>query len=558
MAVQTIDFDAEFAAITAQANREKRYRLEPPLVRLWDGNWVLRGRLTRIISADIQDIDNETGIATFELPLDYWMSEWIIQDDKRSTANIFVTVDKDGVRWSGMMESFTVVKNEDGSGLLRVVFKHDYEHLKHVICWSNPFLPAEFQFPRLWIMFGPSAWCLKTTLHCNLLRLQNSLWMLPDDPMNANGWGDLDQSNWQIVVKPGSIDDDNSQFAIVHSRFKSMHEVSKKVVEDAQLSWVMRRYLDGDPEPWPDANLAHGTLVVDLVDKSGYTTGTSFWGNIFSGLVRAFVHIESDGLTEGVDIINDPSLPPEGQPEPEPPMPAEYRDPFFLGTLPEAPWVIYRDNEFTGIQTSEFTMRPATDTRIVAGGHSMPGVNELISAAIQMAGDLTAAIPFVPPLGGVADAILKPLYTDVVLAFGTWGNQQRAQRLGHHRYYEHFAQGGDRAYTLAWLLAMRTGMWITREQTSHKVVVADGAPYRIGERGYGHFYKGDRVGSTVRGQTPGRVFVDRVSEVRMSWSRNESPVWNITIGVREPEDPVIKAFEMIQEILSIAQELGVL
>lgn len=515
-------------------------------MRLWDGDWNLRGRLTRVNSADIQAIDNETGIATFDIPMDYWMAEWIVQIDKRDTRNIHVTVDKDGIRWSGRMESFTVIKQEDGTSVLRVVFKHDYEELKHVIVWSNPFLPAELQFPRLWLLFGPAKWALKLTLHCQLMRLEGSLWTLPDDPMDPRQRNNLDQSTWSMVVKPSAIAGDFSLPSIVHSRFKSMHDVSKKIVEDAQLSWELRRYLIGDPPPWPGANLRHGTLVIDLVDKSGFTTGTSFGGNIFSGLLRGFTTIDADGLTEGVDIIDDPSMPPE------------YSDPAYTGTEPVAPWVIYRDHKHSGIQSSEFTFRPATDVQVTGGGHSMPGVNELISSAIQMVGDLTAMIPGVPPLGGVADAVLKPLYTDVVLAFGTWKDPARARKLGWSHYHEHWAEGADRAYTLSWLLAMRTGMWNTREQTSHKVVVADGAPYRIGQRGYGHFYLGDRIGSTVRGMEPGRVFVDRVSQVRLAWDRNTAPGWEITVGVREHEDPVMKAFEMIQEIISIAQELGVL
>lgn len=365
--------------------------------------------------------------------------------------------------------------------------------------------------------------------------------------MDPSQWFNFDQSTWSMVVKPGSISGDTSLPAIVHSRFKSMHDTSKKIVDDAQLSWEMRRYLDGDPEPWPGANLRHGTLVIDLVDKSGFTTGTSFGGNIFSGLIQAFTNIDSDGLTEGIDIIDDPNLPPE------------YRDPDFKGTLPAAPWVVYRDNKNTGIQSSEFTFRPATDVQVVGGGHSMPGVNETISAAVQMVGDLTAMIPGVPPLGGVADAILAPLYTDVLLAFGAWKSPARAQKLGWSHYHEHWAEGADRAYTLGWLLAMRTGMWVTREQTAHQVRVADGgAPYRIGQRGYGHYYLGDRIGTTVRGMPPGRIFVDRVSEVRLKWSRSEATRWEIIVGQREIQDPVIKAFEMIQEIISIAQELGVL
>lgn len=362
MSVETIDFDAKWAEFQADVAAERAEKLKPPLVRFWDGNWNLRGVVSRINSASIQEVNNETGIAEFELPLDYWMSDWVVNLDERSTQNVHVTVDRDGARWSGRMESFSVVKNEDGTGVLRLRFTHDYEELKHIICYPNPWLPPEVQFPRLWLLFGPARWALKTTLLVNIIRLYSSAWAIKPDPLNPAGWDSFDQSTWMIAVKPGSIEGDNSQPAIVHSRMKNMHEVSHRIVDDAQLSWEFRRYLDGDPEPWPGANLRHGCLVIDLVDKSGFTSGTSFGGNLFAGLIKAFINIDSDGLTEGVDIIDDPN------------DPDEYRDPDFKGTLPESPWVIYRDGVHTGIQTSEFTYRPPTDVGVVAGGHSMPGV----------------------------------------------------------------------------------------------------------------------------------------------------------------------------------------
>ena len=49
------------------------------------------------------------------------------------------------------------------------------------------------------------------------------------------------------------------------------------------------RYLPGDPLPWPGADLRYGTLVIDIVDKSGVLTGTSHGGTIFSGLQRTVV-----------------------------------------------------------------------------------------------------------------------------------------------------------------------------------------------------------------------------------------------------------------------------
>lgn len=148
--------------------------------------------------------------------------------------------------------------------------------------------------------------------------------------------------------------------------------------------------------------------------------------------------------------------------------------------------------------------------------------------------------------------------TDVLLAFMAWKSPARAQRLGWSHYHEKWGDGADRAYTLAALIALRTGFWVTREQTSHSVVVADAAPYLVGARGFGHMDIGDRVGTTVKGMEAGRVFVDRITELTLAWSRDEAPAWKIQVGEREFEDPVIKAFEMLQDVLSIAQDLGVL
>lgn len=542
--VQTIDFDAVFTQITDRLKAEQNQRLTPPLVRLWDGDWNLRGIVKRENNASFQYLDNETGIGSLEMPLDYFMSKWLVDIDGRGTTNVHITIDKDGSRWGGRMDEFKIIKDDDGRKYVRVIFKNDYEELKHILAWSNPFLPAEVQFPRLWICFGRARWALKTTLLVNLMRLESSLFMLPDDPMNPAMWNNFDQSTWWNVVKP-DLEPDHSVGAIVHSRFKNMHDVSKKIVADAQLSWEPRRYLQGDPPPWPGANIRHGCLVWDLIDKSGWTTGTSFGGNIFEGLFHELINIGADGITENVEQVDDPNVP------------GEYLTPGYKGTIPSMPGVVYREGEHTGIQASEFSHKPATDVGVVAGGHSMPGVNELISTAVQMVGDLTAMIPGVPPLGGVADAILKPLYTDVFLAFGKWKSPQRAQRLGGSHYHEKWAEGGDRAYTLAFLLAMRAGMWSTRETNRVTLTVADGAPWRIGQRGHGHFFLGDRVAFSVLGMKPGRLFVERVSELTLAWDRDSTPGWQIQIGQREAEDPVARMAEDMQDFLGMLQGLGV-
>ncbi|WP_305781488.1 phage tail protein [Nocardia nova] len=546
MAVTSIDPDLEFWNIVNREFSDREKRLNAPVVKLWDGNWILRGRVSYAYSAEFVEMDSETGSGKIEMPEEYYLSQWVTDHDSRQYKNIHITVEKDGVRWSGRMDHYEINVTQKGKTTVILYFKHEYEEFKHILVWCNPFLPAEIQFPRLWIMFGQAKWALKTTLFCQILRLEASLWMLPDDPLDPAQWFNLDQSTWSMVVKPDS-GVDNSPFAIVLSRFKTFHDTAQGILEDAQLTPTFRRYLDGDDPPWEGANLRHGCLVIDIEDKSGWqSTGTSWGGSIFTGLIHSLTTISSDGLTEGVDIIDDPA------------WPDEYSTPGWKGTLPQAPGVVFRQGDNTGIRTSKFIGTPAKDVQHVAGGHSMPGVNELISAAIQMAGDLIAMIIGVPPVGGAVDAILRPLYTDVFLAFMAWKDVGRAQSLGFSHYRERMAEGADRAYTLSAIISLRTSLWATREQFTHQLTVEDGCPWRVGANGKGHFYLGDRIGSTVKGTPKGKIYIDRVSQIGLVWDRDTAPTWNITIGERKIEDPVVKAFKRIQAILSAIRDLGVL
>lgn len=177
----------------------------------------------------------------------------------------------------------------------------------------------------------------------------------------------------------------------------------------------------------------------------------------------------------------------------------------------------------------------------------------------------------VPPIGGAIDAVASPLYTDVALAFmeiptlraaglslPIAGLEDLVTGLGDFHYYEGWAEGADKAFTLSALLAVRAKMWATRAHSSHTIQVSDAAPYLIGERGYGHFWLGSRVGTSVLGYpNPDTIFVERVGKIGYSWGKDGPSGWKIGIGYREPEDPILKAFEMIQELNSVSGQLGI-
>ncbi|MEV6773905.1 phage tail protein [Nocardia sp. NPDC051030] len=536
-----------------KAERQAR-RVKAPFIRLWDGDWQLRGVCNGEITGHFTWLLNESGTGVLTLPYEHHLAQWAISRT-RTTQNIHITVDKDGARWDGRLSKSVVQQDEHGVTTVEMTFLHSYEELKHICVWSNPLLPAALQIPQHFILVGPSASTLKLALFLNVLRLETSLWALPDNPLDINEWFNLDMSNWSIVVKPHDLLSDSSVWTLLDSRFKMFHDLAKDTLSTAQLMITTRRWLVGDPPPWPGANLRNGALVVDIVDKSGFTTGTSEGGSVLDGLVYTAQIYANDFLEQTPNVLPDPN------------NPAEYQNPGWLGTLPQAPWVIFRPERNTGVQTSSFTMTPFTDVQILTGGHSPALVNQGVKEAITAAGQLAGALVQMA-MAGLGDAVsvggqlaqdlVYPGFIDTLLAWVSYKDPIRASKAGWSHYYEHFHDGADDAYSLNSLIALSAALWATRSFYSHELTVADGQPYFIGDQGEGHFFLGDRVGSTVHGMPPGEIFVDQVTQLELAWARDQTPAWQITIGTnQEVEEPLVKSLRKIDEMKSTLHDLGV-
>ncbi len=574
-------------------DRREAERLRVPHVRLWDGDYVLRGVASGWRELEFEFIENDVGTASLTLPVDHYLAQWVLDHKGRFKRNVHITIDKQGSRWAGRMDNYKVVRSKDGDAYVEIFFLHDLEEAKHILCWSNPFLIPEFQFPKLWIIFGPAKWCLLTTLFVNILRLETSLWTLPDNPLDITEWmgPSFWPGYWRQIVKPFPLFGDNTNLTVIFSRFKPFYELARDVLEDAQLSLTCRRYIhEDDTHPFSDLSgeldigiiedlatlipLRNGCLVWDIVDRSGWGTETAFGGSLLTGLVRAVVSIASDGTTENIDVIRSDAT-----------FPGDYYIPDYSGTRPSAPWVVFEEGKFTGIQSSEFIYYEATDNSVVLGGKSAPGVNEGISTAVNMAGDyltsiinsaLAAGGAFgtaidLPPLGGVMDSVAKIFYEDVFAAFNQFpstravsapmpiaGLEEQPTSSGDFHYYEGWGEGADRAYTISALAAARSKFWETRARTAHTIEVADAAPYYVGDNGQGDFWLGDRVAVSVFGYPePDVLFVERVNKVKYRWDKDGPSGWTFEIGRREPKDPAIKAFEKIRDINEAISQLGV-
>ena len=548
-------------ATLAREKEDARKRLEPPLVRIWSGDGNLQGVLNTEYSAEFTWIDNDSGTGQVEIPLWDPLAKWIYQVDVRIDAgdkrNVIFTVDKDGARWSGLVHDHSVEKRDDGTRVLVVRLMHDFEILKYYLVWCNPFLPDLVQFPRVFFLAGPSIWALKTALFLNVMREQQSWWNLPDDPMNQSSSAP-GMSTWSVVIKPTTFMDDmnaGTLWSIPNSRFKYWTDMSKDILDDAQLSIQVRRYIaDDDEQPIEGQTLANLALVVDIVDKSGWYTDTSGGGDPFLGLERTIAVIGEDFVDETIEDVIDPAVP------------DSYKVPGLLLTDKTMPYVVYLEGEETGIESSKFIYNYGTAVQIVAGGHSFPFVNELLSAGIQMAGDAIAAAIFVPPIGGELDSILQPLYWDTLLAWEHFLSPGRVANSGWIRYFESRASDGDRAFTLEALLSIRKQAHETRSWFSHEVELRDGAPWLIGDNGQGHFFLGDRIGAQVLGDFAAqygfadyKIYVDRVGELTLSWDEDNFASWKCTIGEKDKnKDRGQQALSMITNLTAVAHDIGVL
>lgn len=560
---ERVDDLADFRA-WAREIRDDRIaaRSLPPLVRLWDGDYHYRGRCCSELDAAFPWELNDTGIGDLTLPIDFddergtFLAYWILDEEARGTRNVHITVDKDGARWSGRMKSAVLHRAPAGDTVV-VEFAHDYEELKNVHCAPNPFLPmAVVQFPKVFMLAGPAIHTLKTALFLNLLRLQVTGFTLPSDPLNPAAWAGMTFLNWPIVVKPGSIGEDSSPWTIVTSRMKSWHEMAAPVLDDAELYVECRRWLTGDPPPWDGApSLRNGTLVVDIIDKSGFREGTSLGGSLVAGLARTVADIVSDDVEDSYDLITGEPTPPEG-----------YRIPNVLRTMAAHPFAVYRDAEITGIQSSSFTRKAAGPCRITTGGKSAPFVNEMIKAAVNYGGDVLGDNIIIPGVGfsigslGMAiDAFIHGMYEDVLLSYNSTYLALRAAESGWAHYQETVVPGVNQAYVLSAVMALRARRRETDPETGFDLHIVDASPFLIGDQGQGHWFHGDRIGGTNR-YLGTRVFVRRNRHLEVGWGRDTPLSWKAEMGdLRTKKDPLSRGLALIEESMTwLSEGVGLL
>jgi hypothetical protein len=530
-------------------------RRKPPLVRLHTG---ANCDLVHIVEcedeATWEDPDNDTGPGTlildFATPQAQWLNDMYGRIERGEKRNVIVSVDYCGIRWSGLLEECDVQTDETGYTRLVATFLSDFEQLKSKLLWSTPVMPAAFQPIKVFGLAGPAPWVCLTALQINLWRENFSLITMPDDPLAPSAWfTGLDMANWTVVVKPSSFMYWMGQgvpWAILTSRFKYWHEAAQDILADAELSLRWRRWFEGDPPPWEGANVRHGALVVWIEDMSGVLAGTSNGGTLADGLIRTIRSYTDDFVENIEETITDM------------PVIDDYRDPNKPFSYdPRVPYVYYPPDS-PGVTQSSFKSKGAKYVQLVTGGHSMPGVNETMSALTQGIFDVIVNALQVGSIGGSVDAILKPFYEDTVLAWVAVKLFERAQASGDFRLFEFFIASAGKAYTLDTLMVLRKGAHDTRTIFSWSMSIADATPYMVGENGLGHFARGHRIAGRIPGDLTRRIHVQRVAKTTLGWGQDRSANWDLVVGENKPqEDPLVRLMGDAAHLKSELKEAGV-
>lgn len=577
-------FTGDTAADFREWAREVReYRIERafdrPNIELYDGDWIYRGRVHGELGGNFDLEVNETELIQLRLPIDLedrrgtWAAFWALDEEARGTSNIHIIVEWMGARLGGRMKpknGVTLTRSAEGDSVT-IDFLGDTEELKFIHTAGNPFLPISLiQQPKAWMLPAQADHGILLTLAANIPRLQLAninvdgiMALLDPDNWNIEGALDALKHLWhesQIVIMPRRFGDSVAPLALtVGSINTSIFDVAAAILEDAELQWDLRRWKNGDPEPWPGAgtNWRQGQLFVGIKNQSGFRTGTSIGGNLLTGLTRTIAGVLSNHVEDSYDLFTGDTIDETG-----------FRLPGILGTPAAHPYVVYRDADISGILTSTFSRGPGGPCRITVGGQSMPGVNELISALVQYGGDvlgdnlsaaISAGVGFsvsVGSLGGALDSFLNPIYKDSILAHMSVPLLLRAQRQGWGHLLETTSTNVTQAFTAASVADLRARRRETDPDTAFTLQVANAMPWLIGDNGWGHWWLGARVGGTSKYLMP-RVFVRRNRKLSGAWGDGKGMEIEAQFGsTRNPKDAFERLTELVAKAMSGLQEIG--
>lgn len=547
----SVNLDAAEARAEWMSGKRKAAWRARPRVRLWnnppDGQesrgLVLRAELRDTQSGKVSFSRRDVTTATIRLRMDNPHARWLINlpQDRDTKQGVVLSVDHMGgsLRWSGFLKEWKAVKDGFGVYYLEVTFVDDRQHLQYLMGAPNPLLPIWLiQFPRVLPGIGPAKWVCSLFILLNLIRVNNAILSLPDDPFDWESYvGIYDWSTWQVHVVCPNLLEDSSLWTIIKTRMDSLESVFEEAMDMAQLTLQYRRIFTVDGEDPTDYGLTHtsvrnGALVLEIVDNSGYydPAGTAFGGALASGLWRSVVEFGNGFVEEyvGDAITDDHEI-----------WPDEYyqENSWLKGWLPvpTKPNIMVRDSKWSQIETATLGYQAAGPVSVIVGGAN-PYVDNMAELMIQAVGNILGYIALAgfSSAGDLAATAIMPWIRGTILAWLYWKNMRRAQNIGWAHLYETRAGGGDQnAWTLSSIAALTGAFSDTKAKSVHQFTLNGAGPHYPGI----DFLPGHRISSTAEQLVPGLVHVDAVEQIYLEWNYESSDdaghKYSVTVGTGE-------------------------
>lgn len=544
-----------------------------PLIRLWDKNMNFIGRLTGERSADWQELMHSAGAGTIKILRSNWLADFLIKD-VRADEDLHITIDPRptkrhwSTRWAGKVTAAHIKRTAEGTHEVELNLISVWEHWRHIAFASNPVLPPEFQFPKIFMIAMNCRSAVSYTAIINLMRQYNPILSIASNLFNPGHWltpvvdpalpgKNRDASlptllnfnplDWPVQMAFVNPVIDQSRFSFVVARWSMADVATEPILKDAGCFMRAVMFLEEDKDsPHTELadlvgpNLARPTrnaVVFIPMNKSGVTGLT---GTLIDGIFNLIGATADDLLTEIIFPIDNDL---DG-----------ITDPLFrkwLGVAPAKPKVIFRDGEFSGIIESDRIQYKAKARTILTGGKSPGWLNQAQTFAIRYAiskiAEAITSFPGAPaqiPGSEGIENVYQGQLDDTAFAFQKWTDPKRVFSMGSHALLEHMENGSGTAWTVSGGITLRIGQWKTRPHIACKVSVVNGFPWLV----YDDFELGDRVAFELAEV----LFTDQVSGIKWSYSADQALKCDLSIGTDEDEeDPFARGLRAIQGVWGV-------